>query len=226
MDINKIIQSRINRKSRLGRPFVIFCDSFLECAEAAKVLVNNSTLPFTNLLERSTVITMATSIEVYYKDVLDIIFRICTPDFFQPALKKIHDTKYDIIDLLELYKSQVNPLELISAKQSFQNKDAIESVFSKFLGCSFWKAVQNTKVRVKDKPEKVYTFSWEDINALDALFSLRHELVHNPSKHPFFSKQVVDDIVRSAWLVFGSDIVLMEMISAHRDPSIDKEMVR
>lgn len=223
MDISRVLQSRVNRQTRLGKPFSVFHDSFSECHEAAKSVLDGSTSTFTHLLERSVVITMVTAIEVYYKDVLDGIFRICSPDFFQPQLKKIHSTKYDIADLIELYTKRVHPLELISANQSFQNVDAINGVFSKFLGNSLWGAVIGMEVRVKEEPEKSGSFSHEDLDALKALFLLRHELVHNPRQHSFLTEQVIENALRASWLVFGTDIVLMEMISDHQDPTLDEE---
>jgi len=221
MDISRILQSRVNRKTRLGKPFSVFRDSFSECHEAANSVVDGSTSKFTHLLERSVVITMVTAIEVYYKDVLDGIFHICSPDFFEPHLKRIHSTKYDIVDLIKLYKKQIHPLELISANQSFQNVDTINGVFSEFLGGSLWGAVIGMEVRVKEEPEKNGSFSHEDLDALKGLFLLRHELVHNPSKHSFLTQQVIDNAVHASWLVFGSDIVLMKMISDHQDPTLD-----
>ncbi|MBB97750.1 MAG: hypothetical protein CML68_24520 [Rhodobacteraceae bacterium] len=90
------------------------------------------------LLERSVVITFVTHVEVYFRDMLDAIFRQCSPNFFVPKLKHIHNIKYDIEDLIEIYKRQIHPLELVSSEVSFQNTDKIEKVFSKFLGKSVW----------------------------------------------------------------------------------------
>lgn len=221
MDISRILQSRVNRKTRLGKPFSVFQDSFSECHEAARSILDGEISSFTNLLERSVIITMVTAIEVYYKDVLDGIFRICSPEFFQPQLKKIHGTKYDIVDLIEIYKKQVHPLELVSANQSFQNIDTINAIFSKFLGRSLWSSVIGMEVRVKEEPEKNGSFTHEDLDALKALFLLRHEIVHSPGKKSFLTEQVIDNAIHASWLVFGSDIVLMRMITDNQDPSIN-----
>jgi hypothetical protein len=220
MDINRVLQSRANRQTRLGKPFHVFYASFSECHKAAQSVLDGSSALFTHLIERSVVITMVTAIEVYYKDMLDGIFRVCSPDFFHPLLPKLHRTKYDILDLIELYSKRVHPLELISANQSFQNVDAIDAVFAKFLGKSLWTTVINMEVRVEEEPENVGSFSSKDLDALKDLFLLRHEIVHNPCYDSFLNKQVTDNVVSACWMVFGTDIVLIEMISDHKDPTL------
>lgn len=221
MDIDRLLKSRANRKERQEQPFSIFYQSFTECNKAGDSILNDSAPEFKSLLERSIIITMVTAIEVYFKDVLDGIFRYCNPDFFEPHVKKIHSTKYDIKDLLAMYKKQIHPLELISDNQSFQNADTIEAVFSKFLGNSLWGAVIGLEVRVADEHEKNGGFSHEDLDALKSLFSLRHELVHNPSNRFTLTKQVMENAVQASWLIFGVNIILMKMMSEHKDPDFD-----
>ena len=46
---------------------------------------------------------------------LDAIFRQCDPAFFIPKLKDIHNYKYNIEDLIDIYKRQIHPLELVSS---------------------------------------------------------------------------------------------------------------
>ena len=41
------------------------------------------------LLEKQSVITMITASEVYFRDMLDGIFRVCKPEAFRPVLKEI-----------------------------------------------------------------------------------------------------------------------------------------
>lgn len=223
MNIDRVLKSRSNRKERQERPFSIFYQSFTECKKAGDSILNDSVPEFKSLLERSIIITMVTAIEVYFKDVLDGIFRYCTPDFFELHLKKIHSTKYDINDLLLMYKKQIHPLELISDNQSFQNTDTIEAVFSKFLGKSLWGAVMEMEVRVADEHEKNGNFSHKDLDALKSLFSLRHELVHNPSNRFTLTKQVMENAIHASWLIFGVNIVLMQMMSDNKDPDLGNE---
>jgi hypothetical protein len=131
MEIERILLARDSRKARSGAPYKVFDVSISECIEAGKFVLDTSTSKHVKLLERSMVITTVSAIEAYYKDVLDGIFRVCSPDFFEPILR------YDISDLVEMHRKRVHPLELIAANQSFQNAEVIDAVFSKFLGKSF-----------------------------------------------------------------------------------------
>ena len=65
------------------------------------------------LLEKQSVITMITASEVYFRDMLDGIFRVCKPEAFRPVLKEIYKSKHDIDDLLDFHVRRVHPLELI-----------------------------------------------------------------------------------------------------------------
>jgi len=175
----------------------------------------------TTLVERSAVISTVTAIEVYYRDILDFIFRYCTPTFFEPHLKQLFPEKFDISDLLEVYRHQVHPLELVSAAQSFQNADRIDKVFSKFLSRGgLWENVFQLQVRQKDDPAMESSFPRDELVALRRVFDLRHELVHDPARRSFFTEQTAEDIWAAIHIIFGSDIVITQVIQANRDPEL------
>lgn len=124
MDIRQVLQARANRKTRIERPFSNFYETVQQCASAGELIVSGSLDPkITGLVERSAVISTVTAIEVYYRDIFDFIFRYCTPAFFEPHLKHLFPEKFDIGDLLEVYRNNLHPLELVSAAQSFQNAE-------------------------------------------------------------------------------------------------------
>ena len=134
MHIKQVLQARANRRTRFERPFSNFFEIFQQCIDAGELILTGSVDPkVSTLIERSVVISTVTAMEVYYRDILDFIFRYCAPTFFEPHLKQLFPEKFDIADLLEVYHHQVHPLELVSAAQSFQNADRIDKVFSKFL---------------------------------------------------------------------------------------------
>lgn len=221
MDIDRIIKSKLNRKSREGKPFNILYDSFQELISASNHILEDSNFPFSHLLERSIAITAVTAIETYYKDILDIIFRICDPDFFKPVLKEIHKSKYDINELVLMHEKSIHPLELISANQSFQNIESIDAVFSKFLKKSLWGKVIGMQVRIKDNPDNVSAFEASDLDCLSKVFNIRHELVHNPnSKEKIITEEFVNLLQISHYMVFGSNIVITEMINTNMDKSL------
>lgn len=225
MDIKQVLQARANRKTRIERPFSNFYETIQQCTSAGELIVSGSLDPkITGLVERSAVISTVTAIEVYYRDILDFIFRYCAPSFFDPHLKQLFLEKFDIGDLLEVYRHNLHPLELVSASQSFQNAERIDKTFTKFLNNQgLWKSVFQLKVRLKDKPTTEGFFSHDELVALKRVFDLRHELVHDPARRAFFTEKTLEDIWASAHLIFGSDIVLSQAIQANRDPTLSNE---
>lgn len=224
MDYSQVLKARANRRTREGRPFVNFYDSVTQCMSAGNALLENQvSSDFSLLLERSVVISTVTAIEVYYRDVLNGIFQYCSPDFFEPKLKHLHADKYDITDLLNMYDNKIHPLELVSNSQSFQNIEKIERVFSKFTEKGFWSSVLQLQFRRKNSPNEIATWNNDDLEGLRATFNLRHELVHDPARTKFLTAQIVGNIGKSAHMVFGSDVVLMEMMHSNRDPTLDSK---
>ena len=227
MNIKQVLQARANRRTRAERPFANFFEMIQQCTAAGELLLSGSIDPkVTVLIERSTVISTVTAIEVYYRDILDFIFRYCTPTYFEPHLKQLFPEKFDISDLLEVYRHKVHPLELVSAAQSFQNVDRIDKVFSKFINRGgLWENVLQLQVRVKDDPNTESSFTSEELVALRRVFDLRHELVHDPARRSFFTRQTVEDIWTATHVIFGSDIVLSTAIQANRDPALPNDEV-
>jgi hypothetical protein len=224
MDYKQILQARENRKTRLARPFENFFESFSQCERAGEAILEGCAAPeFTPLLERSVVISAVTAIEVYYRDMLDYIFRYCSRSFVEPKLKLLHPEKYDITDLLAVYFHKIHPMELVSATQSFQNVDRIERVFSKFVDKGLWSSVLSLQARLKETPDNIATWSDEDLSGLKATFELRHELVHDPARRAFLTQDVIENLWKSAHMVFGSDLVLVKVLAENRDPTINDE---
>ena len=132
----------------------------------------------------------------------------------------MHQDKYDINELITLYRNNVHPLELVINSQSFQNTEKIEKVFSQFLGKELWSSVVGLKIRVKATPEKETEFSQNDLNGLKSTFSLRHELVHNPEHKSFINDEIISNLWCSAGMIMGADILLTQEIIKHKDPLI------
>lgn len=222
MDPKQVIQTRVNRQTRLARPYSNFAETFKQCKGAGKAILRGDIEPeFMQLLERSSVITAVTAIEVYYRDILDYIFRYCSPNFFLPHIKQLHSEKFDIAELLEIYQHQIHPLELISSAQSFQNVDRIDKVFSKFVGKSLWDSVLNLRVRQKDLPETEINWRREDLDGLRRTFELRHELVHDPARRSFFTQSTLSDLWSAESMIFGSDFILCRVLAENKDPDLE-----
>ena len=222
-DFDEVVSNREIRALRHSRPYQNLRDAADQCNKAGRDLLEAPTEgAHSKLLERSVVITFVTHVEVYFRDMLDAIFRQCSPDFFVPKLKHIHNIKYDIEDLLDIYERQIHPLELVSSDASFQNTEKIEKIFSKFLGKSLWGEAISAKIRIKDRPETAVCFSPEYLSGLKRIFSLRHELVHNPKQDFRLTAEILKDIDNADGLLLAVDVVLCKMLTDHRDPELIK----
>ena len=225
MDFQKILQARSNRATRLARPFANFFEIYQQCVAAGDLIISGAVDPKAHtLIERSAVISLVTSVEVYYRDILDFIFRYCEPQFFEPHLKHLCPEKFDIAELVEMYRHRLHPLELVSSAQSFQNAERIDRVFSRFISKGgLWDAVCQLRVRVKDDPGIEASLSSDELDGLKRTFTMRHELVHDPARRSFFNESTLADLHATASMVFGSDVVLSQVIQANRDPTLDNE---
>ncbi|PHR19592.1 MAG: hypothetical protein COA37_16795 [Hoeflea sp.] len=220
-NLDQIVTNREIRAKRHTRPYRNLREAADQCKAAGRDLLSNSlrdTHP--KLLERSVVITFVTHVKVYFRDMLDTIFKQCDPNFFTPKLKEIHTYKYNIEDLIHIYKRQIHPLELVSSEVNFQNIEKIDKVFSKFLGKSIWSEAIGLVVRTEAIPDTEITFEPEYLRALERVFNLRHELVHNPRNDFNLTKDVLNDIDNADGLLFATDIVLSKMLFDNLDPEL------
>lgn len=221
MDIDRILQTRILRATRSGRPFEIFYGMYSEALLVEKSNPEMMPTEFRWILEKQSVITMITAVEVYFRDTLDGIFRLCKPSAFQSALKDLHKAKYDIDELIEFHVKGVHPCELIVDSFNFQNPDAIASVFTRLIGKPLWKSVFGMRFRVKEQPDAECEFDSDLLVAFQRSLQLRHELIHNPNLN-------IRKLKASEWsglhsvatLVLGCDIIIGEFISKNLDAEI------
>ena len=221
LDITKVLYGRAARESREGEPIKQVLAVWEEIDGAITHLLQNSDTRFQSILERSIPIISVTTIETYYRDMLDGIFRVCSPNFYKPILNEIHKDKYDINDLVTLHEKSIHPLEMVSVAQNFQSVEAIEKVFSKFMKKGFWNSVLGAAVRAKEAPDQIVEIKNEYLESLRKLFKLRHELVHNPNHNlKIITEDLRDDIAASFMVVFASDLQLNRMFHENMDDEI------
>ncbi len=224
LDFRKVLTNREIRQGRHARPYSNLMEGANQCLAAGRDIVKNAdTSSHLQLLERSVVITFVTHVEVYFRDMLDAIFKHCDPDYFLPHLRHIHQNKYGIDEMIDVYTKQIHPLEIVSSDMSFQNTDKIERIFSRFLGSSLWSAAINIKIRIKDRPETACSFEPEYLEGLKRIFELRHELVHNPRNARHLTEELLQDIENAFGLMLAVDCVLTQMLHDRRDPALDLE---
>ena len=156
LDVKKITSNANARNSRNSRPYTAFNDLFNSTDKALKeVLSLNVSKETATTLMNSHVINSVTALEVYYKDMLDSIFKLCKPSSFEKKLKKLHDKTYKIDDLLDIYVHRIHPLSLIANNLSFQNTYNIDKVFSIIIEEPFFKKIKSGKYRFKDNQKRV-----------------------------------------------------------------------
>lgn len=228
MDIKQVLQARANRNSRLSRPYLIFLDTFEQCTNAAQSILEGECDPkFSPILERSSVISAVTSIEVFYRDKLNFLLGYCSPSLFEQHLKVIHPDKYDIVEVLDIIKHEIHPYEIVSSAQSFQNVDKIDKVFSKFLGKSIWPSIYDLDIQMNMTPLgseetwQVITWSQVELAGLKATFDLRHKLVHDPACRNFITKEIIDNLWKAAHMMLGSDFILNKVIEENKVSDLD-----
>lgn len=216
MNHSQILKSRANRKTRLARPYANFVESFEPCLKGASARLKGECPPeFILLLERSVVITAVTAVEVYYRDMLDAIFRYCAPTFLEPKLKNLHPEKYDIISILDIYRHKIHPVELLINNQSFQSVEKIDKVFSNFTDKGFWKSLLDMQVSFDSEfnSENTISLTNNDYEGLKAIFQLRHELVHDPARKDYFTYDVLQNLDKVLSVVFVSDVLLVNIMT-------------
>lgn len=171
-------------------------------------------------LLKSHVINIVTAVEVYYRDMLDSVFRLCKPSSFENKLKKLHDNSYKIDDLIDMYVHHIHPLELVSSSLSFQNIYNIDKIFTILIEKPFFKQIKQIKWRIKDTLAESEA-SHDDIQSLEDLFTERHQLIHNPNID--FST-TIDDIEKKICsvlnVIMASDLVMTQFINENLDPEV------
>ncbi|OOE44948.1 HEPN domain-containing protein [Salinivibrio kushneri] len=225
MDIDKIIENRKARESRNNRPFATFMEMYLATEKAQREVAElRASTETQETILKSHVINIVTAVEVYYRDILDAIFKMCAPSSFENKLKKLHDKSYKIDELVAMYAKGIHPLELIASNHSFQNTNNIDKVFTIVTEKPFLKQVRNMKWRIADKPESESEVTHEDITALQDLFEYRHTLIHNPNqslKAPI--KDIEKQINSALGVVMASDLILSQYVNDNIEPEPEKE---
>jgi len=88
VDINKIIKNREARNSRNNRPISAFVELYQATDKAFKEVVDlGASIETQETLIKSHVINIVTAIEVYYRDMLDSVFKCVNLVHLKRSLK-------------------------------------------------------------------------------------------------------------------------------------------
>ncbi|OOG24108.1 hypothetical protein B1C78_09275 [Thioalkalivibrio denitrificans] len=222
LDISRILRERKNRSNRLDLPFQNFFPAAEQCADAARAVLDKKvTENLVPLIERAAIIGMVTAVEVYYKDVLNLVFKLYPIENYESQIRRLHARKYDILDLVRIHQNKIDPIEVILSSFSFQSVDAIDNVFSIFTEGGFISGIVGMRIRDKREPEKEVEWTPDMLEGMRRIFNLRHELVHDQSRHDIITEEIVEDLWNTIAMVIASDFVLPgiigEKIEANRD---------
>jgi hypothetical protein len=228
IDIDKVKSNNLARESRDRRPINAFMELYSATESALKeVAALGASETTKETLVKSHLINVVTAVEVYFRDMLDSVFRLCNPEAFESKLKKLHDKNYKIDDLLAIYVNQIHPLELVANNLSFQNISNIEKTFSTLTGKPFFKKAKQMKWRLKDKPELECEINHTDIETLQEIFEERHLLIHNPNSDLKASLISTEERIDSILgVIMASDLVLTQFINENIDPEISSNKSR
>jgi hypothetical protein len=198
-----------------------------EIVEVQEADTSKLSLKLRWVLEKQSVITMITAVEVYFRDMLDGIFRVCKPEAFRPVLKEIYKSKHDIDELLDFHVRRVHPLELVANSFNFQNPDVIAAVFDKLIRKPLWKSVIGMSFRVKEKPDKQFTLDADHFAAFKRSLRLRHELIHNPdASRRKLSEKEWNDLHSIAGLILACDSVISTFVSENLDDEVKQQRTK
>ena len=222
MNIHKIIKNTEAKKSREAKPLGAFMDLYnatnSALLEVSELGASKSTK---EARLKGHIINTVTAVEVYYRDMLDLVFKLCEPKAYNENLRRLHDKNYKIDEIIELYINKVNPLELISSSLSFQNIESIDKVFSILTGNQFFKQAKQLKWRLAEKPENEFQINNEDLKALQEIFDERHQLIHNPSRNFTVSEEIIISKIDSIFgVIMASNIIITNFINDNIDNKI------
>ena len=158
-----------------------FTDSMLIITTATQELDQAVFTPTTKALFQQMLIPrLVTAIECYFRDSLDAIFRLCKHTAFLPALNKLIKQKYSAQEIIELEAEGLHFLEIIPREMSFQALDLITAAYDNFIPTGFTNEMKQKQYRFKHHPDSMMEVTDQTLAQIAELFSLRHQIVHNP----------------------------------------------
>jgi hypothetical protein len=107
-------------------------------------------------------------------------------------------------------------LETIPQQLSFQSLNQICFIYDNFFVKGFSEEIQKYEYRFEDLPDHIMRVSPDTLASIEKLFSLRHELIHNPSSNHRSSEDAFMEFFFHVWdFVFCSDKAIMRFVGDH-----------
>ncbi|WP_024851266.1 HEPN domain-containing protein [Hydrogenovibrio kuenenii] len=225
LDIDKILNDIDAKHSRHYIPINAFQSLYEKTENAIHELERLSVSSETkDTILKAHVINTVTAVEVYYRTLIDSIFKTCKPESFEKTLSKLHGSSYKIDDLIAMYKNCIHPLELVASNLNFQSVKNIDKYFSILLQNKFLDEIKSLHYRIKDKPATETQITFKEINDLNYIFNLRHQLIHNPNlKISINEDELLEKIDSINGVVMASDLVVRQFVLKNVDPEIEEK---
>ncbi|KUJ75763.1 hypothetical protein AVO42_10800 [Thiomicrospira sp. XS5] len=222
LDIDKILEDIDAKHSRHYIPLHSFQSLYEKTENAIQELEKLSVSTETkDTILKAHVINTVTAVEVYYRTLVDSVFKTCSPKSFEKTLIKLHDKSYKIDDLIVMYKNSIHPLELVASNLNFQSVQNIDKYFSILLQNKFFDEIKSLRYRIKDKPETETQITFKEIEDLNYIFNLRHQLIHNPNLQITINEEeLLNKIDSINGVVMASDLVVRQFVLTNVDPEI------
>ena len=184
--------------------------------EVKKLGVTDATFDY---FLKTNVIYSITLFEVYFRDMLAVIFEFCVFESYDFKLDKIHERKYKISEVVRFCSGEIKPLDFVVSSVNFQSWNAVEEVFSSLLNVrSFMDEAKQVKWTVsKEIPPadiEAIQVQDEDFLKLERLFAIRHALIHDPNPNlKLKDDEIIYDLLFAATnVVVCCDICLTSFI--------------
>lgn len=203
------------RASRKTRPFVTFMDQHQAINELVAYLGDGCPPSVFQTALRSKIVVSATSMEVFFHDMFDVVFRTCRPERVSSSLAKLSKMKLSIADVQNMQASEIECFQLVQAEINFQNLDAINVAFREVLGFSLLSEVLKRKLATKGTNPQPFQVRTDHIVHVRQLLEERHRIIHNPHGEASYDAKLVEQLVASLMLFVTGCSLLVEDFIQH-----------
>jgi hypothetical protein len=225
MDFEKLKKYIELEQSRDSRPMHAYTDLFMSLLLTIKDLEKAELEESSKELTYSLMVPhIVTAMEVYFRDSLSAIFRLCKYESFSGKLNNLLKKKYSVDEIIELESEGLHFLQVIPSEMSFQSIQSIGGNYDNFFTSGFINEIQKNQFRYEHLPESIMSVTSETLASVAELFSTRHEIIHNPNSTYLSVKHEVLNSFTEASLkfVFCANMVIEDFIMNNAKKKLNK----
>ncbi len=214
--IKRIQASRYERGLNAQENFAALFNDIIEIRKLWDRLKGDpKKMQLKGILQRSAVITMATALEIYFRDSLKLVFELCKPESYEQLFSRHHTATYALVDLVHIQQSGTHAWEILLTGIRFSEMKTVDAVYRDLLGFPLFNAVLLLP-EVKDGTLHVTP---ESFKAVQRILAARHKMIHNPRLHPApgFHAEHEKDLILINLLIKGCAVVIGTFVAKHFD---------